>query len=121
MIDPAQFPEAPVKPNRIAITFLSLIFAVACGLGYALVAEALDGTIRGVKTIAVMLTAAPLAVIPEIFIPSDYFRRRRINKIAISVMLSSFIVVILAIHFFWSPLDVMWFRYTRRAVSILGV
>lgn len=121
LIDPAQFPEEPIKPNRVAITFLSLVFAVACGLGYALVAEALDGTIRGVKTISVMLTTAPLAVIPEIFIPSDYFRRKRFNKIAIGVMLGSFVAVVLTIHFFWSPLDVMWFRYTRRAGDIMGM
>ena len=121
LIDPAQFPERPVKPNRIAITFLSLVFAVACGLGYALVAEALDGTIRGVRSVAVMLTAAPLAVIPEIFVPSDYFRRKRFNKIALGVMLGSFVVVVLTIHFFWSPLDVLWFRSVRKAGNIMGI
>lgn len=121
LIDPAQFPEQPVKPNRIAITFLSLIFAIACGLGYALVAEALDGTIRGVKGIAVLLTAAPLAVIPEIFVPSDYYRRKKFNKIAVTVMLGSFVAVILAIHFFWSPLDVLWFRSVRKASNIIGM
>ena len=121
LIDPAQFPEQPVKPNRIAITFLSLIFAIASGLAYALVAEALDGTIRGVKNISVLLTAAPLAVIPEIFVPSDYYRRKRFNKIAIGVMLGSFVVVVLAIHFFWSPLDVLWFRSVRKAGNIMGI
>ena len=121
LIDPAQFPEEPVKPNRIAITFLSLVFAIACGLGYAFVAEALDGTIRGVKSITILLTAAPLAVIPEIFVPSDYFRRKRFNKIAIITMLSSFVVVVLIIHFFWSPLDVLWFRGVRKASNIIGV
>jgi polysaccharide biosynthesis transport protein len=97
------------------------VFAVACGLGYALVAEALDGTIRGVKSIAVLLTAAPLAVIPEIFVPSDYFRRKRFNKIALGVMLGSFVVVVLTIHFFWSPLDVLWFRSVRKAGNIMGI
>ncbi|MBI3186591.1 MAG: lipopolysaccharide biosynthesis protein [Gammaproteobacteria bacterium] len=121
LIDPAQFPEQPVKPNRIAITFLSLVFAVVCGLGYALLAEALDGTIRGVKSISTLLTAAPLAVIPEIFVPSDFYRRKRFNKIAVVTMLSSFVVVVLAIHFFWSPLDVLWFRSMRKAGNIMGV
>ena len=121
LIDPAQFPEEPVKPNRIAITFLSLVFAAACGLGYAMMAEALDGTIRGVKSIAALLTVAPLAVIPEIFVPSDYYRRKRFNKIAIVVMLSSFIIVVLAIHLFWSPLDVLWFRSMRKAGNIMGM
>lgn len=121
LIDPAQYPEQPVKPNRIAIAFLSLVFAVACGLGYALVAEALDRTIRGVKSISLLLTAAPLAVIPEIFVPSDYYRRKKFNKLAIGIMLGSFIVVVMAAHFFWSPLDVLWIRGMRKAGNVMGI
>lgn len=121
LIDPAQYPERPVKPNRFAITFLSLILAVFCGFVYAFIAESLDGTVRGVKSISVLLTTAPLAVVPEIFVPSDYYRRKRFNKVAISVMLGSFLIVVLSIHFFWSPLDVLWFRSVRKAGNIIGM
>jgi uncharacterized protein involved in exopolysaccharide biosynthesis len=121
LIDPAQMPERPVKPNRIVIAMLSMVFAVACGLGYALIAEALDGTVRGVKSLSSILIAAPLAVIPEIFVPSDYYRRKKFNKIAIFVMLCSFVLVVLAIHFFWTPLDVLWFRGVRKAGNVVGM
>jgi uncharacterized protein involved in exopolysaccharide biosynthesis len=121
LIDPAQFPEEPIKPNRILITLLSLVFAMACGFGYALVAESLDSSIRGVKSVTAMLVAAPLAVIPAIYTPVDYYRRKRFNKIAVTVTVASFVLVILAVHIFWQPLDVLWFRSVRKAENIIGM
>lgn len=121
LIDPAQYPEKPVKPNRIAIVFLSFVFSIACGLGYAFLAEKFDSSVKGVSGVAYMLTVAPLAVIPEIFTPTDYFRKKRVNRILIGSTLAGFILVILAIHFFYSPLDVLWFRGVRKAENLIGV
>lgn len=42
LIDPAQFPEKPVKPNRMAIVFLSFMFSIAAGLGVAILKEAME-------------------------------------------------------------------------------
>jgi len=121
LIDPAQYPEEPVKPNRLAIIFLSLVFSVACGLGYVFLAEAIDSSIRGVSGVATILTAVPLAVIPAIYTPRDYFRRKRINRILIGSTIAGFVLVLLAIHFFFSPLDVLWFRSVRKAENIIGI
>ena len=81
LIDPAQFPEEPVKPNRLAIVFLSLVFSIACGIGYAVLAEAMDSSIRGVNGITAMLTEAPLAIIPAIYTASDYYKRKKVNLV----------------------------------------
>lgn len=121
LIDPAQFPEEPVKPNRLAIIFMALVFSVACGLGYAFLAEAVDTTVRGVNGVTSMLTAAPLAIIPAVFTPGDYFKRKKINRILIGSTLAGFVLVLLAIHFFFSPLDVLWFRSVRKAENIIGI
>ena len=121
LIDPAQFPEEPVKPNRIAIVFLAMVFSAACGLGYVFLAEALDASVRGINGITTMLTAAPLAVIPHIYTPRDYYRKKRTNRIVIGSTIAVFVLVILAIHFFYSPLDVLWFRSMRKAENIIGL
>jgi len=121
LIDPAQFPEKPVKPNRIAIVFLSLIFSMAAGLGVAIAKEAMDGSVRGVSGVTKMLTAAPLAVIPIIYNTYDLRRKLRINRIVLGSVVGSVVAVLLLIHFFWTPLDVLWFRGIRKAENVMGV
>lgn len=121
LIDPAQYPEKPVKPNRIAIIFLSVIFAMAAGLGVAILKEAMDSSVRGVSGVTKLLTAAPLAVIPVIYNTYDLKRQKRINMIILGSALGSIIVVLLFMHFFWTPLDVLWFRGMRKAENVMGV
>jgi uncharacterized protein involved in exopolysaccharide biosynthesis len=121
LIEPAQYPEKPVKPNRIAILFLALIFSVACGFGLAILQEGLDSSVRGVSGITKLLTSVPLAVIPMIYISQDYYRKRRITRILVSSAFISVSVVVLAVHFLWTPLDVLWFRGLRKAENVIGL
>jgi len=121
LIDPAQHPEKPVKPNRIAIAFLSLMFAVTAGLGVAILKEAMDASVRGVIGVNKILTAAPLAVIPIIYNTYDLRRKQRIYRIVFSSAIVSIIVVVLLVHFFWTPLDVLWFKGIRKAENVMGV
>jgi len=121
LIDPAQFPEKPIKPNRIAIVFMSLIFSIAAGLGVAVLKEAMDGSIRGVLSVNKILTAAPLAVIPVIYNTYDLRKKQRINRMVFGFVVGSIVFVLLAIHFFLTPLDVLWFRGLRKAENVIGV
>jgi len=121
LIDPAQYPEKPIKPNRIAIVFLSLIFSIAAGLGLAILKEAMDGSVRGVAGVNKLLTAVPLAVIPVIYNTYDLRRKQRINRIVFGSIIGSIVAVLLLIHFFWTPLDVLWFRGIRKAENVMGV
>jgi len=121
LIDPAQYPEKPVKPNRIAIVFLSFIFSIAAGLGVAILKEAMDGSIRGVTSVSRILTAAPLAVIPLIYNTHDLRRKQRISQLVIGSVLGSIIAVLLMVHFFWTPLDVLWFRGIRKAENVMDL
>ncbi len=121
LIDPAQYPEEPVKPNRIAIVFLSLIFAIASGLGLAVLQEGLDSSVRGVNGITKMLTAAPLAVIPVIYNTQDLVRKQRTTRLVIGSIIIGIISVVLLVHFFWTPLDVLWFRGVRKAENVIGM
>jgi len=121
LIDPAQYPEEPVKPNRLLITFLAFVIAVGCGLGVGILKEALDVSVRGVRGVTKMLTAAPLAVIPVIYNTQDYVRNKRLNRIMLGAMLGCFFILALLIHFFFAPLDVLWFKSIRKAEMVIGV
>lgn len=71
LLEPAALPEAPIRPNRVAIVFLGLVFALAAGLGAMVIAEALDDTVRGSRGVAGLLHAPPLAVIPLIGVDGE--------------------------------------------------
>ena len=121
LIDPAMYPEKPVKPNRIVIVLLASIFAVAAGLGVALVKESMDGSVRGVSGVNKLLTSAPLAVIPIIYNTYDLRHKQLVNRVAISSFVGGVVTVMLLVHFFWMPLDVLWFRGIRKAEDVMGV
>jgi len=121
LIDPAQFPEKPVKPNRIAIVFLSLVFSFAAGLGVAILKEAMDGSVRGGNSINRLLMAPPLAAIPIIYNTYDLRRNQKVYRVVLSSVVASIIIVMLLIHFFWTPLDVLWFRGLRKAENVMDL
>jgi len=121
LIDPAVLPEEPISPNRPAILFLSLVLALGAGVGTAAVAESISDAVRGAKGVAAILNAAPLAVIP--YLPNAAETRSRSNKkklIIISVI-AGIIIMLLLIHFFVSPLDVLWYRIMRKADKVIGL
>ncbi|MCW9057545.1 MAG: Wzz/FepE/Etk N-terminal domain-containing protein [Gammaproteobacteria bacterium] len=121
LIEPAVLPEEPIKPNRPAIIFLSLVLALGAGLGYAAVAESLDSSVRGVKGIMNAVQAAPLAVIPYLANDREVKRGKRKTWIIVALVLAAIGLVVLLFHLFVSPLDVLWFRVLRRASNTTGL
>ena len=121
LIDPAQLPEEPIKPNRKVIVLLSVIFAFASALGLAILQEGLDSSVRGVSGVVRILTEAPLAVIPVIYNSYDYVLKKRNTRIFVSSFIGSVIILVLLLHFFWTPLDVLWFKSLRKAENVIGV
>ncbi|MBU6482997.1 MAG: lipopolysaccharide biosynthesis protein [Nitrospirae bacterium] len=114
LIDPPSLPEKPDKPNRPAIVLLGFILALAGGLGSGAAAESLDHSIRTPKQLAQLTQLSPLAVIP--FMPNEedlskaLMRRRLIKGASLGVMLTLLVLM----HLFWFPLDVLWFAALKR-------
>jgi hypothetical protein len=114
MIDPPALPEEPVSPNRPAILFLGFVFSLGSGIGFAFVADAISGAVRGARNIQMTLGVAPLAVIPYEMNMADVHKRKKLQKRTILVGLLAIIAGVLLIHFLISPLDVLWFRILRK-------
>ena len=114
LIDPAALPEEPISPNRPAILFLGFVFSLGSGVGFAFVADAISGAVRGARNIQMTLGVAPLAIIPYQMNMADVQKRKRLQKRTILVGLISIMAGVLLIHFLISPIDVLWFRILRK-------
>jgi uncharacterized protein involved in exopolysaccharide biosynthesis len=114
LINPPELPEKPEKPNRPLILFLSFVLAVAGGAGCGALLENLDRSIQGPDSLAAITHAYPLAVIP--YIPNNadlrqlIAKRRTVRLAGIGIAAAC----ILLAHFFWLPLDVVWFAALRK-------
>jgi len=120
LIDPAVLPQKPIRPNRTAIIFLSLILALGSGVGSAAVAESLDSTVKDTKGIMAALHMAPLAVIPYMANAAETAAQRRKRFILVLSVVSVIIILLLLVHFLVAPLDVLWFRGLRKVDNIVG-
>lgn len=65
ILDPANFPRAPYKPNQPLIIFFGLIFGCTIGIGVAVVREQLNPQFRHPEDVEYVLGPQLLAVIPH--------------------------------------------------------
>lgn len=114
LIDPPQLPEKPNSPNRPAIMFLGVILSMGGGLAYAGVLESLDSSIKSSKQLVAVLNAPLLSVIPYIENAQDRGRKRKGRGIVVFTIIAIILTASLLIHFFWIPLDVLWFAAFRK-------
>ena len=109
LIEPPAVPLDPVSPNRPAIVFLGFVLAAGAGLGFALVREAMDGSVHGVRELAALMGEAPLVAIPYIDTSEDILQRRRAWQISLAAGVSAGVLFLFYLHFFFKPLDVLYF------------
>jgi hypothetical protein len=76
--------------------------------------------VRGSKGLVAILHTAPLAVIPYLPNAADTRAQASKKRMMIFSVVAGFIVLLLLVHFLFSPLDVLWFRGMRKVDSIIG-
>jgi uncharacterized protein involved in exopolysaccharide biosynthesis len=114
LIDPAVLPEEPISPNRPAIVFLSLVLALGAGVGSAAVSESMSSAVRGSKGLVALLHTAPLAVIPYLPNTAETRAQTRKKRVMVFSIAAGIIIMLLLVHFLFTPLDVLWFRSLRN-------
>ncbi len=77
LISAAALPDSPYKPKRGLIALFGAVIAFTGGIGTAVLAEALDRTVRGARVLLALLDAPVLGVIPYIQNHADRRARRR--------------------------------------------
>lgn len=114
LIEPPILPDDPVSPNRIAIIIIGLILATVAAAAVAGVLELLDESVKGRVELTQLLGAAPLVTIPYVLIAEE---EKTVNKKARLMWIAAAVAVVIAlllIHFFYKPLDVLWFVVLRK-------
>ncbi len=114
LIEPPQLPLKPVRPNRIAILFIGLVFAGAAGVGNVFLAETMDETVYGSKQLASIVGHQPMVVVPLIKRKSARTGRRWLIAAVVLIILAAIAAGLYAFHVYVRPLDVMWFSTLRR-------
>ncbi|MGH7232363.1 MAG: GumC family protein [Nitrospiraceae bacterium] len=77
IIDPANFPRVPEKPNQLRIMIFGLIFGCTLGVGMAVMQEQLNPQFRRPEDIEHMLGPQLLAVIPDFTLAYGQLRWQR--------------------------------------------
>ncbi len=117
IIDPAVFPEEPVKPNRLALTLIGLILGVGVGVGVAAAREALDTGFYSANRLAHAARLPVLAVIGAIETAADRSRRRRRRWFAAGTVVGVMVAAVATVHFAVKPLDVLWLQVTGKVTA----
>jgi uncharacterized protein involved in exopolysaccharide biosynthesis len=94
IVEPARVPAIPVSPNRVSLSLLGVVLAIALGLGVASIAEAMDTKVRGRRDIYQLLQAPPIAIIPYVETRGDTIRRVSLNAAMVAIFLTALAVVI---------------------------
>ena len=119
ILEPPRVPTKPEKPNRIKIIFLGLVLSVFGGLGVAYLAEMMDESIRGQDELINIVGSAPLVVIPYLQNDEDLAVSRK-NKINFSIIgIGIFLCLILAVHFLYMHLDLIFYRIMHKIETIM--
>lgn len=114
LIDPPLPPEEPVSPNRRLIFVAGLILSLGLTFGVLWMLETMDSTVRGRSDLFNLTGIPPLALVPHIGTPAEARAARRRLWLTAGTSVATVCVAVVLIHFFYRPLDVLWFSFARR-------
>ena len=120
LISPPFVPEKPNSPNRQALLALAVILALGAGLGFGTFMESLDNTVHNSDDLSTLIDKPVLAVIPYLETKADINRQRRKKIIVFGCILTTLILVVSSIHFFYRPLDILFYIITRNLKLIFA-
>jgi polysaccharide chain length determinant protein (PEP-CTERM system associated) len=78
ILDPARLPERPSSPDRPRLYLLTILGALATGLGLAVITEYFDRAIRSEEDVRLVVNLLVLATVPNMGDPQPKKTRRRV-------------------------------------------
>jgi polysaccharide chain length determinant protein (PEP-CTERM system associated) len=112
--EPANLPQSPVKPNRLAIALGGLVASLGSGLGLAFLLEMFDPSVKGPLELARIAPVAILTAIPYIETQSERVGTRRRTLVLIALCGILGLAALYAIDSFVRPLPDLFDAAVRR-------
>lgn len=81
ILDPANFPEKPFKPDLLQLNLMGLLGGLAVGCGLGLFFEFKDPSVHSDKDLAFLISTRVLGTLPIIMTPTTYAAEKRKKKI----------------------------------------
>ncbi|MCD6533628.1 MAG: hypothetical protein J7L25_06090 [Deltaproteobacteria bacterium] len=114
IIDPAQTPEKPFKPNRMAIALIGFVLALGLSTGVCALRENLDTSVKSAAELTRLTGVPVLSITPIMENLKERHKRYWTYGLTAILLLSLIIAALVAIHIFYLPLDIIWIKVTRR-------
>jgi hypothetical protein len=118
LVDPASFPEEPVKPNRKQIMLAGLVLGLGLGTALMLARETVDPSIKSAEELTGLTKTLPLGVIGTITTAYDLARQRRLRLVLLAVTCFSLLLGVALFHFLYMDLYVLMSKLQRLANRI---
>lgn len=114
LLEPPLMPEKPVKPNRKKIVALGFVLAPAGAGVLVMLLEMLNSRVRGVGALESVLGRRVLVAIPVIYTQAELAQRKKWRKLLIIAGCLLLAIVLVLVHFFYMPLDLLLFKAMAR-------
>ena len=88
---PPNEPFTAAFPDRIAIIVLGIVFSIGAGVGVAVIAEAIDGTVRSARDLKTLTGMPPIVIVP--ILETAIERRGRMMRWSSSIAVVSVLLV----------------------------
>lgn len=86
IVEKADMPMAPVKPEPIKIILVALLFGASCGIGSILVTEYMDDSFRNVEEVQRFLKLPVLGTVPKTISSFSWEKKKRGKMILLWVI-----------------------------------
>jgi succinoglycan biosynthesis transport protein ExoP len=108
LLNPANFPIAPLKPNRKVIILLGLILGVGAGLGLVSIREYSDHSVHNASSLARLTSVPVLASIPEIVTRKEKLQKKKKVFILVFCLVALLAGTVFAVHHYLIDFPTLW-------------
>jgi hypothetical protein len=109
IIERAEKPFTPVKPDPLKIVIVAILFGAACGLGAILVTEYLDDSFKSVEEVERVLKTTVLGTVPKMETGFAWEKKQR------GIMIVSWIVGVILFIVVMSGAFYLYANYLRSS------
>ncbi|NPA39152.1 MAG: lipopolysaccharide biosynthesis protein [Thermodesulfobacteria bacterium] len=118
IIDPAQVPQEPCKPKRLAIILIGFVLALGAGIASVAFMEYIDHSIKTPEEVQELINVPLYITIPYIETEEEKKKRKRKRLLITLFIILLGITGLVLIHLFVMPLDVLWLKIERKVSQL---